>query len=98
MKWGAILHKKWMADTESATKIRGWWIEDDAEYEIVVPSGLREVLIDLQNFFCERYRDLEVAREKVAKIEKFFDWSEGIQPSDNDETLMPHTQQEYDYE
>ena len=90
MKWGAILHKKWWAAHDSATTIYGQWYEDGAEYEIKVPSQLRDIILEIQNWLASRYADLEMARDKVVRLEQFFTYEDGIQPSGKDAAPMSH--------
>ena len=99
MKWGAVLHRKWQpiqmpsgSDDAVQNRIKGFWSEDDTEYEITVPYQLRTQIIEIQNWLCDRYRDLCSARKKVCDIEAFFTYEEGIAPSGNDDTPMPHEQ------
>lgn len=80
MKWGAILHSHWLKDINDATRIIGKWAEDGTDYEIKVPSQLRNQIVEIQNWLCDQYTELKRTREKVCSLEQFFTWNEGIAP------------------
>lgn len=71
--WGAILHKKWEKHSISQDIIIGFWAEDDNSYHILVPSQLRDIIVDIQNWLADIYIKIKNLKSKVKRLEDFFE-------------------------
>ncbi len=72
-KYGAILHKSWIAKGESYPGIIiGYWIEDNLQYEINVPEQLKDILIDIQNKLSRWWLTIEEQENRIKRMTKAF--------------------------
>lgn len=71
MKFGAILHRAWEYGNYE-NEIIGYWYGDYAEYRMIVPCQLRDVIVEMQNWLCAKYNQWEKLSDKAREIERFF--------------------------
>jgi hypothetical protein len=70
----AILYKKWEPCTYHIDIIIGWWAEGwDSTYKIQVPYQLREPIIEMQNWLCDKYIMFQELKNKSNKISRWFE-------------------------
>lgn len=70
--WGAILWHRWEKHCSSKDVIVGCWYEDGNHYNIMVPTQLRDIIIQIQNWLSDIYVELEAAKSKCNRINNFF--------------------------
>lgn len=69
--WGSILWSAWVRGDKS-TEIIGCFHEDGSMYKIVVPQRLRDTIIEIQNWLCNIYIEIEKLKTRIISLENIF--------------------------
>jgi len=67
-----ILYSKWYAHESNKTMICGNWSEDNSDYTLIVPYQLRDSIIKMQNWLCDKMDMWDAAKNEMQTIERFF--------------------------
>jgi len=70
--WGAILWRRWEKLGNTAQVIVGYWAEDGSEYKMIVPPQLRDLIVEIQNYFSDIYVQIEALKTKIKYLEETF--------------------------
>lgn len=67
-EYGPLLHDVWGSVPGRPNTIIGKWSEDGSTFEIVAPSQLVMLIINMQNELALKYDQLEKAERNVEKL------------------------------
>jgi len=57
---------------DKSTEIIGCFHEDGSMYKIVVPQRLRDTIIEIQNWLCNIYIEIEKLKTRIISLENIF--------------------------